>query len=81
MKIKLSKKQWESMGKQAGWMTPRSLQTPTLPDNPSHTKHAEFDYLCTECGKVNWANINGMPPKQCQFCSAENKWKKIPAGN
>ena len=79
MKITLSKSQWQEIGKTAGWLTPRSLQTTTLPDNPNHTQHAEFDYICMDCGGVNWAGVNGMPPKNCEFCSAEGKWKKTPA--
>lgn len=80
MKITLSRAQWEALGKQAGWLTPRSLQTPALPDNPNHTQHAEFDYVCDACGGVNWAGIHGQPPQACEFCSAEGKWKKVPAG-
>ena len=81
MKITLSKSQWQAIGKRAGWLTPRSLQTPVMPENPGHTKHAEFDYICEACGKVNWADINGMPPRACEFCSAEGKWKRAPAGS
>jgi hypothetical protein len=63
-KLKLSKSEWESIGKKAGWV--RMSETKChLCDNPS----LPGEVLCKSCLKLN--------PVKCRRC---NKYPPVPSG-